>query len=93
MNNLKSYVLAAVGILSLIASLTFNSVRANHVDAPTVVAATAHFNPGRTYLLNPANAGSQITCKVAEVDGTWLKCEDKGIQWVNTDTIMTATDR
>jgi hypothetical protein len=55
MNNLKSYLLATVGIVSLVASLTLNIVRANNTEASTVAASTGHFNPGRTYLFSPAN--------------------------------------
>ncbi|HMF56549.1 MAG TPA: hypothetical protein VK619_09410 [Pyrinomonadaceae bacterium] len=90
MNNLKSYVLAAVGILCLVASFTLNAVRANS-EAPTVASSTAHFNPGRTYLLNPANGGSQIKCKVTVVDGAWLACDGLN-EWVNTNAIMSASD-
>jgi hypothetical protein len=92
MNNLKSYLLATVGILSLVAALTLNVVRANNAEAPTIVSSTAHFNPGRTYLLTPANGTGKIRCKVTQVDGAWLRCEGESSEWVNTDTIMSASD-
>lgn len=92
MNNLRSYVLAAVGIVSLVASLTLNLVRANNPDAPTVVSSTAHFNPNRTYLLTPANGMGQFKCKVTQIDGAWLRCEGDKFEWVNTDTMMYVSD-
>lgn len=55
--------LSIVGIVSLGAFLTLNIVRPNNAQAPTVTASTAHFNPGKTYLLTPANATGQIKCK------------------------------
>ena len=92
MNNLKSYVLATVGILSLVASLALNIVRAHNVEAQTTVSSIAHFNLNRTYLLTPANGSGQIKCKVSQVDGTWLKCEGEKFEWVNTNTMMSASD-
>jgi hypothetical protein len=92
MSNLKSYLLATVGIISLVASLTINVVRATNAEAPTITAATAHFNPGRIYLLSPANGGSQIKCKVTEVDGAWIRCEGEHADWVNTNIMMLARD-
>ena len=87
MNNLKSYLLATVGIVSLVASLTLNIVRANNTEASTVAASTAHFNPGKTYLFSPANGTGKIKCKVTEVDGAWLSCEGSN-GWVNTNAMM-----
>jgi hypothetical protein len=92
MNNLKSYLLAAMGIMCLVATLTLNVVRANNTESPTVTSSTAHFIPQRTYLLNPANGGSQIKCRVVEVDGAWLKCEGESSEWVNTNAMMTVKD-
>ena len=89
MNNLKSYLLATVGIVSLVASLTLNIVRANNTEGSTVAASTAHFNPGRTYLFSPANGTGKIKCKVTEVDGAWLGCEGSN-KWVNTNAMMYA---
>ena len=91
MNNLKSYVLATVGIVSLVASLTLNIVRANNTEASTVAASTAHFKQSRTYLLTPANGTGKIRCKVAEVDGAWLSCEGSN-EWVNTNAMTYASD-
>ena len=91
MPNLKSYALAAVGVVSLVASLTLNIVRANNAEASTVVSSTAHFNPGRTYLLSPANGTGSIKCKVTGVDGAWLNCEGLN-EWVNTNAMMYASD-
>ena len=92
MNNLKSFMLATVGIVSLAAFFTLNIVRANNAEAPTVTASTAHFNSGKTYLLTPANGTGQIKCKVTTVDGAWLKCEGEKFEWVNTNTMMYASD-
>ena len=92
MSSRKSYVLATVGIVSLVASLALNVARAKNTEAPTIVAATAHFSPGRAYLLNPANGGSQIRCKVTEVDGAWIKCEGERAEWVNTNVMMSVRD-
>jgi hypothetical protein len=92
MNNLKSYMLAAVGIVSLVAALTLNIVRANNVETPTVVSSTAHFSPQRTYLLNPANGTGQIKCRVVEVDGAWLNCDGDKSEWVNTNTMMSVKE-
>ena len=87
MKNLKSYLLATICIFCLVASLTLNIVRANNTEASTVVASTAHFKPGRTYLFSPANGTGKIKCKVTEVDGAWLSCEGSN-GWVNTNTMM-----
>ena len=87
MNNLKSYLLATVGIVSFAVSLTLNIVRANNSEASTVAASTAHFNPGRTYLFSLSNGTGKIKCKVTEVDGAWLSCEGSN-GWVNTNTMM-----
>jgi hypothetical protein len=92
MSNLKSYVLAMIGVASLVASLTLNAARVSNAEAPTVVAGTAHFNPNRTYLLTPANGGSQIKCKVTQIDGAWLRCEGEHSDWVNSSTMMSARD-
>jgi hypothetical protein len=92
MNNLKGYLLATLGILSLVASLTINIVRANNAEAQTVTSSTAHFNPDRTYLLTPANGSGKIRCKVTKIDGAWLRCEGENSEWVNVDTMMSATD-
>ena len=92
MNNTRSYLLAAVGMLCLFASLTLNLVRANSVDAPTVVSSTAHFSPNRTYMLTPTNGAGQFKCKVSQIDGAWLKCEGEKFEWVNTDAMMYVSD-
>lgn len=95
MNNLKSYVLAIIGILSLVATLTLNVARANNAEAPTTMtSSTGHFTRSRTYLLNPTNGTGEIKCKVVEVDGDWLRCEDEGSssEWVNTNALMSAKD-
>jgi len=92
MNNLKSYLLATVGIACLVGSLTLNIVRAGNLDASTVAASTAHFNPGRTYLLSPANGSGNVNCKVTKVDGAWIRCEGTS-EWVNTNTMMYVSDR
>ena len=90
MNNLKSYLLATVGIVSLVVSLTLNIVRAN-TEASTVAASTAHFNPGKTYRFSPTNGTGKIKCKVTEVDGAWLSCEGSN-EWVNTNAMMYVSD-
>ena len=92
MNNFKSYALATVGLVCLVVSLALNLVRANNAGVSTITASTAHFNPGNTYHLTPANGGSQISCNVSEVDGAWLKCQGQSLAWVNTNTMM-ASDR
>ena len=92
MNNLKSYVLVAIGVTCLIASFTLNIARANNAEAPTVTSSTAHFNPGKTYLLTPANGTGQIKCRVTKVDGAWLKCEGGKFEWVNTNNMIYASD-
>lgn len=92
MNDRKSSILVTVGIVSLGALLTLNIVRANNSEAPTVTASTAHFVPGKIYSLTPANAAGQIRCKVITVDGAWLKCEGEKFEWVNTNTMMYASD-
>ena len=91
MHNLKSYLLATIGVVSLVASLALNTVRANNTAASTVAASTAHFNPGRTYLFSPANGTGKIKCNVTEVDGAWLSCEGSN-QWVNTNAMMYVSD-
>ena len=93
MSNVKGYALATVGIVSLVASLTLNIVRANNAEAQTVASSTAHFNPDRTYLLTPANGGGQIKCKVSKVDGAWLRCEGESVRWVNTNALTSAIDQ
>ena len=90
MNNLKSYMLATIGIVGLVASLTVNIVRANNTET-SVTMSTAHFAPGRSYLLNPANGSGSITCKATSVDGAWLYCEGRN-EWVNTNAMMSAVD-
>jgi hypothetical protein len=90
MNNPKSYMLATIGIVSLVASLTLNVVRANNKEAPTVAASTAHFKWGRTYVLSPASGASMIKCKVTSIDGAWLSCDAN--RWVNTNAIIEVTD-
>jgi len=91
MHNLKSYLLATVGVVSFVASLTLNIVRANNTAASTVAASTAHFNSGRTYLFSPTNGTGKIKCKVTEVDGAWLSCESSN-EWVNTNAMMYVSD-
>ncbi len=78
-SRLRSYTLAAISIGSLVISLALNVGHAHNLDAPTVVAGTAYFNPNRTYLLNSASGSEQIKCKVREVDGAWLKCEGENL--------------
>jgi hypothetical protein len=90
MNNLKSYLLAIVGIVSLAASLTLNIARASNTEAVTGAASTAHFKPGKTYLLSPANGASMITCRVTEVDGDWLNCGPN--QWTNSNAMLYAVE-
>jgi hypothetical protein len=92
MNNPKSYLLAAVGILFFVAGLALNLARANSVDTPTVVSSTAHFSPNRTYMLTPTNGAGQFKCKVIQIDGVWLKCEGEKFEWVNTDAMMYVSD-
>lgn len=90
MNDRKSYLLATVGIVSLVASLTLNIARANNREASTLPAST-HFTLGRVYLLSPANGSGIVKCKVIEVDGTWLNCEGLN-QWMNSDAMLYAVD-
>ena len=91
MNNLKSYLLAAVGIVSLVAALTLNIVRANNADTTTVSSSTSHFKLGRIYLLMPANGTGNIKCKVTEVDGAWVGCEGLN-ELVNTNAMQSVLD-
>lgn len=91
MSNFRSYVLATVGIVGLAAALALNIVRANNSETQTGVSATAHFKVGGTYLLFPVNGSGTITCKVAEIDAAWLKCEEQN-NWVNTNAIISARD-
>ena len=64
MKDRKSYLLAMVGIVSLVASLTLNIARAGNTAAAKLPAATAHFLPGRVYLLSPANGAGGYGVKV-----------------------------
>ena len=91
MNDKKAYLLATVGIVSLVASLTLNIARASNTETPTRPAATGHFAPGRVYFLSPANGTGMIKCKVTEVDGAWLNCEGLN-QWTNSDAMLYAVD-
>jgi hypothetical protein len=91
MNDRKTYLLATLGIVSLVASLTLNIARASNTDAPTLPASTSHFAPGKVYLLSPANGAGPIKCKVTEIDGAWLKCEGLN-QWINSDAMLSAVD-
>jgi hypothetical protein len=90
MNNLKSYLLATIGIVGLVASLTVNIARADNTETAVTIS-TAHFASGRTYLLSPANGSGTITCKVTSVDGAWLYCDGRN-EWVNTNAMMFAAD-
>ena len=92
MNNLKSFMLAAAVIVTFGVFLALSTVRANNAEAPTVTSSTAHFNPGKTYLLTPANGAGHIKCRVSTVDGAWLRCEGEKFEWVNTNTMMFASD-
>jgi hypothetical protein len=91
MHDRKSYLLATVGIVSLVASFTLNLARASNTQASTQPASTAHFTPGRVYLLSPANGAGLLKCKVTEVDGAWLNCEGSN-QWTNSDAMLYAVD-
>ena len=90
MKNLKSYALATVGIVSLVASLTLNMVRANNAETATV-SSTSHFKLGRAYQLMPVNGTGNIKCKVTEIDGAWLGCEGLN-ELVNTNAMMSVVD-
>ena len=86
-NSLSIVVIAAAVVL-----ITLDLVRETNASSPTVAASTAHFNPNKVYLLSPANGAGEFRCKVLEVDGAWLKCDDPKLQWVNTNVMMYAKD-
>jgi hypothetical protein len=92
MNDRKSYLLATVGIVSLVASLTLNIARASNTEASTLPASTSHFAPGKVYILSPANGTGNFNCKVTEVDGAWLNCEGSNNRWTNSDAMLYAVD-
>ena len=89
MNNLKGYVLAAVGIVSLTASIAINVVRANNAQASTVISSTDHFKVGSSYQFYPVNSTGSIRCKITQVDGDWVVCEGSN-EWLNTNAMMSA---
>jgi hypothetical protein len=82
----------AVVIAAAIPLVAINVVRETHAASPTIAASTAHFNRNNIYLLSPANGSGEFRCKVLEVDGAWLRCDDPKLQWVNTNTMMYAKD-
>ena len=91
MNKLKTYLVAAVAISSLVFALTVSGARANNTQVSTVSSSTAHFSSGNTYLFTPENGGRKRKCKVTAVDGVWVGCEGSS-EWVNTNAMIFAED-
>ena len=91
MNKIKTSLVAAVAIVSLVSALTISVARANNAQASTVTSSTAHFTLGKTYQFSPANGSSKKKCKVTAIDGAWLGCEGSS-EWVNTDAMMFAEE-
>ena len=89
MNNLKGYMLATVGLVSLVASITMNVVRANNAQTSSVTSSTNHFKVGSAYKFYPVNATGSIRCKITQVDGDWVVCEGSD-DWLNTNAMMSA---
>ena len=92
MNKSNRPLLATIGIAVVIALITLNVVRETKAESSTATSSTTHFNPNGTYLLTPANGSGEFRCKVLEVNGAWLRCDDAKLQWVNTNTMMYAKD-
>ena len=91
MNKLKTYLLAAVSIGTLVFAMTISGARANSAQVSTVCFSTAHFSSGNTYLFTPDNGGRKRKCKVTAVDGAWVSCEGSS-EWVNTNVMIFAED-
>ena len=92
MNKANRHLLVIIGIAAVIVLVALNLVRETKAVSTTVTSSTSHFNPNGTYMFGPANGAGEIKCKVLEVNGAWLRCEDPKLQWINTNTMMSASD-
>ena len=90
--NMPNRQLRAILAIAVIIFVALDFVRGTKAESTAVPSATAHFNPNTTYILAPANGAGEIRCKVLEVNGAWLRCEDRKLQWLNTNTMMSARD-
>ena len=92
MNKANRYLLGIIGITVVIVFVALDLVRDTKAESTTVTSSTSHFNPNATYIFAPANGTGEIKCKVLEVNGAWLRCDDPKLQWINTNTMMYARD-
>jgi hypothetical protein len=92
MNKANRYLLGIIGITVVIVFVALDLVRETKAESTTVTSSTSHFNPNATYIFAPANGTGEIKCKVLEVNGAWLRCDDPKLQWINTNTMMYARD-
>jgi hypothetical protein len=92
MNKANRYLLGIIGITVVIVFVALDLVRETKAESITVTSSTSHFNPNATYIFAPANGTGEIKCKVLEVNGAWLRCDDPKLQWINTNTMMYARD-
>ena len=92
MNKSNRYLLGIIGITVVIVFVALDLVRETKAESTTVTSSTSHFNPNATYIFAPANGTGEIKCKVLEVNGAWLRCDDPKLQWINTNTMMYARD-
>ena len=92
MNKANRYLLGIIGITVVIVFVGLDLVRETKAESTTVTSSTSHFNPNATYIFTPANGAGEIKCKVLEVNGAWLRCDDPKLQWINTNTMMYAMD-
>ena len=92
MNKANRYLLGIIGITVVIVFVGLDLVRETKAESTTVTSSTSHFNPNATYIFAPANGAGEIKCKVLEVNGAWLRCDDPKLQWINTNTMMYARD-
>lgn len=91
MNKLNRYLLGII-VIAAVMFMAVDVVRETKAESTTVTSFTSHFNPNATYLFAPANGAGEIKCKVLEVNGAWLRCDDSKLQWINTNTMMYARD-
>jgi hypothetical protein len=92
MNKANRYLLGIIGITVVIVFVALDLVRETKAESTTVTSSTSHFNPNATYIFAPANGTGEIKCKVLEVNGAWLRCDDPKLQWINTNTMMYSRD-
>jgi hypothetical protein len=92
MNKGNRYLLGIIGITAVIVFVALDLVRETKAESTTVTSSTSHFNPNAMYIFAPANGTGEVKCKVLEVNGAWLRCDDPKLQWINTNTMMYARD-